>query len=172
MGLSRGKEWTFDTIASTYDKKYTINRIEDPEEKAQIVTEVLQDLPAWFGLPESTKSYIEEARKLPLWGASYNNEIIGFVTLKESSLEAGEIHCMGVKIAYHRRGIGVQLYLELEKYAKENYKYLQVKTVEEGHYEEYDSTVAFYKALGFSKLEVFPTLWDEWNPCLIMIKAL
>ena len=87
-------------------------------------------------------------------------------------MEAGELHCMGVKIAYHRKGIGVQLYLELEKYAKENYKYLQVKTVEEGHYEEYDQTVAFYKALGFSKLEVFPTLWDEWNPCLIMIKAL
>jgi len=47
-----------------------------------------------------------------------------------------------------------------------------VKTVEEGTYVEYDQTVAFYKSVGFSKLGVFPTLWNEDNPCLIMIKAL
>lgn len=60
----------------------------------------------------------------------------------------------------------------LEKYAKINYKYLQVKTVDEGHYKEYDQTIAFYKKMGFSKLEVFPDLWDEWNPCLVMVKAI
>jgi hypothetical protein len=26
--------------------------------------------------------------------------------------------------------------------------------------------------MGFSELEVFPTLWDEWNPCQILIKAI
>ncbi|EGO9156442.1 GNAT family N-acetyltransferase, partial [Enterococcus faecalis] len=25
---------------------------------------------------------------------------------------------------------------------------------------------------GFKRLEVFPTLWDAWNPCLILIKQL
>lgn len=151
---------------------FKIERVENPEEKAKIVSEVLLDLPDWFGLPESTKSYIDDSGELPLWVARKDEEIIGFITLKESSPETGDLHCMGIKKVHHRKGIGSQLYLELEKYAKEKYKYLQVKTVDEGHYVEYDQTVSFYKAVGFSKLEVFPTLWDKWNPCLIMIKAL
>jgi len=151
---------------------FTIERVESPEEKAEIVTEVLLDLPDWFGLPESTQAYINDSRQLPLWVARKSQEVIGFITLKQTSPETGELHCMGIKKAYHRRGIGTQLYLALEEYAKERYKYLQVKTVDEGHYAEYDQTVAFYKKLGFSKLEVFPTLWDRCNPCLIMIKAL
>lgn len=149
-----------------------IERVENSEEKAKIVAEVLLDLPDWFGLPESTKSYINDSKQLPLWVARKDEEIIGFITLTESSPETGDLHCMGIKKAHHRKGLGSQLYLALETYAKEKYKYLQVKTVDEGHYVEYDQTVAFYKAVGFSKLEVFPTLWDEWNPCLIMIKAL
>ena len=56
--------------------------------------------------------------------------------------------------------------------AQEKYEIIQVKTVDEGRYKEYDQTIAFYKKMGFLKLEVFPTLWDEWNPCLIMIKKL
>ena len=149
-----------------------IERVENPEEKANIVSEVLLDLPDWFGLPDNTRNYIEASRKLPLWVEKNDDELIGFITLAESSPETGDIHCMGIKKSYHRKGIGSQLYFVLEKQAKEKYKYLQVKTVDEGHYMEYDQTVAFYKAVGFSKLEVFPTLWDEWNPCLIMIKAL
>ncbi len=151
---------------------FKIERVENPEEKAEIVSEVLLDLPDWFGLPESTKTYIDDSRRLPLWVARKGEEIIGFISLTESSPETGDIHCMGIKKAYHRKGIGSQLYLVLEKYAKEKYKYLQVKTVDEGHYVGYDQTVSFYKAVGFAKLEVFPTLWDEWNPCLIMIKSL
>lgn len=149
-----------------------IEKVENPEEKAKIVSEVLLDLPDWFGLPESTNAYINESKQLPLWAAKMDKEVVGFITLSESSSETGELHCMGVKKAFHRKGIGTQLYLVLERYAKEKYKYLQVKTVEEGHYKEYDQTVAFYKSVGFSKLEVFPKLWDEWNPCLVMIKAI
>lgn len=101
--------------------------IEDPEEKANIVKDVLSDLPDWFGIPESTNAYINESKHLPLWAAKADNEIIGFVTFKETSKDAGEIHCMGVKKAYHRKGIGTQLYLALEKYAKEKYKLYRLK---------------------------------------------
>lgn len=38
-----------------------------------------------------------------------------------------------------------------------------------GKYEEYDKTNLFYISFGFKELEVFPTLWDEWNPCQIYI---
>lgn len=123
-------------------------------------------------MPESTRGYIEDSKQLPLWVARNDEEIIGFITLTESSVDTGDLHCMGIKKAYHRKGIGKQLYIALEQYAKNKYKYLQVKTVDEGKYKEYDQTIGFYKSVGFSKLEVFATLWDEWNPCLIMIKAL
>ena len=97
---------------------------------------------------------------------------MGFITLTHTSPDTAEIHCMGVKKALHRAGLGTLLYQSLEDFARNDYKYIQVKTVDEGHYQEYDQTIAFYKNMGFSKLEVFPTLWDPWNPCLLMIKAL
>ena len=49
---------------------------------------------------------------------------------------------------------------------------MQVKPVEAGHYPEYDRTIAFYEGMGFLRLEVFPTLWDERNTCLVLVKAL
>ena len=57
--------------------------------------------------------------------------------------------------------------------AKElGYSFLQVKTVQMGKYPEYDATNRFYLALGFGEFEVFPTLWDEWNPCQIYVMSL
>ncbi len=159
-------------VGKLMNENMIIDRIEHPDKKAQIVSEVLADLPEWFGLPESTKSYVEEARELPLWVARNKNDILGFVTLRESSPDTGDLHCMGIKKSYHRKGIGTQLFHALETFSKENYKFIQVKTVDEGHYAEYDQTIAFYQSVGFSKLEVFPDMWDEWNPCLIMVKAL
>ncbi len=154
------------------NRQIIISKITDPEFKAKIVEEILLDLPDWFGLPESIKKYIEDSKSLPLWLASVGEESVGFVTLSQSSEECAELHCMGVKMKYHHQGIGTLLYKELEQYAKKSFDYIQVKTVEEGRYKEYDQTVAFYKRMGFVKLEVFPALWDKNNPCLIMIKRI
>lgn len=79
---------------------------------------------------------------------------------------------MGIKKEYHRQGVGKELQETFEDFAREKYEYVQVKTVDEGHYKEYDETIAFYKSVGFRKLEVFPEMWDECNPCLILIKKL
>ncbi len=57
-------------------------------------------------------------------------------------------------------------------YARLRYKLLQVKTVAEGYYDQYDQTVAFYKAMGFYELEIFPSLWDAHNPCLILVQGI
>lgn len=154
--------------------KLAIEKVKDIEkdEKGRIVEEVLLDLPEWFGLPESTKAYIEEAKELPLWVAKIDDDVLGFITLKETSDVCGEIHCMGVKKKFHHMGLGEKLFKALEKETKKSLTYLQVKTVDEGHYIEYDGTLLFYKKMGFSKLEVFPTLWDPWNPCLILVKKI
>ena len=149
-----------------------IEQVKEADEKAEIVKEVLHDLPEWFGLPESTKEYVEQSRELPLFVARNSDQIIGFITQQATSEAVCEIHCMGIKKKIHRQGIGQKLYDAFEQFAKESYEFVQVKTVDEGHYDVYDQTIAFYKKIGFQKMEVFPTLWDEWNPCLIMIKKI
>lgn len=154
------------------EKDVYIVQVTDESEKAQVVADILADLPDWFGLPESTKEYIDDAKKIPLWLAKNSSDSIGFITLGATSEDTAEIHCMGVKKAFHGCGIGSILYHNLENFAKEKYQFIQVKTVDQGRYKEYDQTIAFYKKMGFVKLEVFPTLWDEWNPCLVMVKSL
>ncbi len=149
-----------------------ILEITSGERRAQIAAEVLADLPEWFGLPESTQDYIDASRMLRLWAAFVDHQPVGFVTLSSTSTETSEVHCMGVKKDYHRLGLGSRLHAALETAAQMDYRYLQVKTVDEGHYVEYDQTVNFYRSVGFSKFEVFPNLWDDWNPCLVMVKYL
>ena len=80
---------------------------------------------------------------------------------------------MGVLKSCHRRGIGRQLFTEAADYArKAGYLFIQVKTVREGLYPDYDATNRFYRSLGFSELEVLPDLWDQDNPCQIYIMNL
>ncbi len=151
-----------------------IRRIEDSEEKRSIAKSVLLDLPEWFGIPESTQEYIDESAQMPFWAFfSAENEPAGFIALKETSACTAEVFVTGVKKRFHRQGIGKTLFSEFYSYAKSHgYRFLQVKTVDEGHYEEYDATIRFYEALGFCRLEVFPTLWDAHNPCLLLVMAI
>ena len=145
----------------------------DSEMKKQIAGDILHKLPDWFGLPESTQRYIDASAKMPFWAwcGSKGDAVSGFLSLKETSPNTAEIFVMGVLPEQHRRGIGRELYLAFEQYARESgYSFVQVKTVQSGHYKEYDRTNAFYRAMGFLELECLPTLWDEWNPCQIYIK--
>lgn len=146
--------------------------ITDKKQKEKIAESVLLDLPEWFGLPESTREYIEKSQNMPFWAAMEGENPRGFIVLKETSPHTAEIYVMGVKKSYHGRGFGKQLFEAFHTYAKEKrYSFLQVKTVQEGHYEEYDRTGDFYKKMGFQELECFPTLWDEWNPCQIFVRT-
>ena len=80
---------------------------------------------------------------------------------------------MGVLKECHRNGIGTALFQAAKAIAVEKgYSFLQVKTVQPGRYEEYDRTNLFYLSLGFKEFEVFPTLWDEQNPCQIYVMSL
>ena len=153
-------------------KKIIIEEVTDKILKETISKEVLLDLPEWFGLPESTEEYIHQVKEQPFWVAKSQKKILGFISMKATSIDCAEIFCMGVKKDFHGKGIGSLLIDALETSAIQKHSYLQVKTVDEGHYKEYDKTIAFYKKRGFKKIEVFPTLWDEWNPCLVMIKKI
>lgn len=150
-----------------------VKEINDKNIKMKISREILEDLPEWFGISEYIENYINESSTMPFFAAYVNEEPVGFIALKETSTVTAEIYCMGILKQYHRKGIGTNLYTSFEKFAKEKgYKLIQVKTVQYGKYESYDQTNLFYRSLGFYELEVFPTLWDEWNPCLILVKPI
>lgn len=149
-----------------------IKKIENKEEKEKICMDVLEALPEWFEIPESRVSYAKESRELPFF-ADVEYEIArGFIAMKETSNYTVEICVMGVKKEYHRLGIGSKLFEAFYQYAKEmGYEFIQVKTVREGMYSEYDLTNVFYQRMGFRELECMVGLWDEANPCQVYVMA-
>ena len=153
--------------------KFIVKEIIDKKEKERIAREVLNDLPEWFGIPESTENYIKESQAKPFLASFYKDELVGFIVLGASSPDCSEIFVIGVKKKFHHHGAGRELNNAYEDLAKSlGYTYTQVKTVQSGHYDEYDITNKFYKAVGYKELEVFPDLWDESNPCQIYVKYL
>ena len=141
--------------------------------KKTISREILDALPEWFGIPESKEEYIKESSN-QLFFVAYNREKpIGFLSLKETGKETVELFVMGILKEYHRKGIGRKLFeYAKEKAIKLGYEFIQVKTVKMGNYKCYDDTNNFYLSLGFKEFEVFPNMWDEWNPCQIYVMSL
>ena len=148
-------------------------QIVEGTEKQQITRSILEALPDWFGVPESREGYIKESVDLPFFAAFDGSRPIGFLCLKETGADTVEIHVMGVRREFHRKGVGRALFERARDAAREmGYSFLQVKTVQMGMYEDYDDTNRFYRALGFREFEVFPLLWDEANPCQIYVMHL
>ena len=151
--------------------KTEVREITEKDQKKLISFAVLTDLPEWFGLPDSTKEYIEESSEMPFFASYYGGELTGFAALNETGPQVADVFVMGVLKKYHGKGSGKALMRYFEEYAKaHNYQFLQVKTVEMGRYEQYDRTNRFYRSCGFTEFEVFPDLWDVWNPCQIYIR--
>ena len=150
-----------------------ISQITTPIEKQTITRTILEALPDWFGIPEAREEYIEGSKDNLFFCAYGENKPVGFLYIKETGKDTAELAVMGVIKEYHRRGIGRLLFEKAKAAAKEaGYSFLQVKTVQMGKYEDYDNTNKFYLSLGFKEFEVFPTLWDEWNPCQVYVMAL
>lgn len=150
-----------------------IRKISDDKEKKSIARSLLEALQEWFGLPDAREEYIEESQGKPFFCAEENGQPVGFLYLKETGTDTVELAVMGVLKEYHRKGIGRALFREAKAYSRSaGYSFMQVKTVQMGRYASYDKTNLFYQSLGFKEFEVFPTLWDEWNPCQIYVLAL
>ena len=151
----------------------TIRQVTDPSEKPAISRAVLEALRDWFEVDESREYYIRESKDWPFFAAFDGEKPVGFLCLKETGKQTAELAVMGVLKPYHRCGIGRQLFEAAAVYAREaGYQFMQVKTVREGMYPDYDATNRFYRSLGFCELEVFPDLWDKANPCQVYIMNL
>ena len=84
---------------------FVIKEVKGEDQKMAVVAEILRDLPEWFGIPESTRAYIEGAKDLQVWATYQEDDLLGFVSLSYSSEDCAEIDCLGVKKAHQGRGI-------------------------------------------------------------------
>ena len=151
----------------------TIQKIESNTAKASIARTILEALPDWFGIPEAKEEYIADSKDRPFFCAFDGETPVGFLYLKETGRHTVELAVMGVRQEYHRKGVGSRMFEQAKQEAvRLGYSFIQVKTVQMGKYAIYDDTNRFYLSLGFKELEVFPTLWDERNPCQIYVMAI
>ena len=150
-----------------------IIQVENNKEKEMISRTILEALPDWFGIPEAREEYIVNSVNRQLFAAVKEEKTIGFLCLKQTGKDTVEVCVMGVLKEFHRHGIGRKLFMKArEKAIKDGFSFIQVKTVQMGQYDNYDNTNKFYISLGFKEFEIFPTLWDEWNPCQVYVMAL
>ena len=85
--------------------------------KLNICREVLDDLPNWFGIPESKAEYVDEASGLPMIACLSQGELAGFIAIKRQTEFAADLFVLGVKRRFHRKGVGRALIDEAARYA-------------------------------------------------------
>lgn len=105
------------------------------EKRGAICREVLESLPEWFSIPPAIDDYVASADELPMM-ASFDDagEAIGFVSVKVHTPFAAELHVIGVKRAWHRRGIGRALVEAAVDFAtSQRLRFLTVKTLSASH---------------------------------------
>jgi len=140
------------------------------------VERLLRSLPEWFGIEQSLREYVDDARSLPTYvvRGPGTGAVVGILLVKWHFPAAAEVHLMAVDREWHRRGVGRALLRAAEADLREDgVRFVQVKTLSASNPDEnYERTRQFYLAAGFTPLEEFPDLWDERNPCLLMVKSL
>ena len=143
-------------------------------EKAAVCAPILRSLPAWLGIEEAIVHYSTEIDHLSKLLACEAERVIGFVSLKQHTPYSAEIFVIGILPESHRKGIGKALINSAQEWLKScSVEYLQVKTLGSSHSDAgYAKTRAFYEAMGFRPLEELKQIWDEDNPCLIMVKKI
>lgn len=152
-----------------------ISKIQSTEEKSSLCREIMGDLPEWFEAAEGITACAEAIKTMPVFAASMDGKMAGFIALKSHPPVSMEIFIIATRKAMHGRGIGRRLVQAAEDYALWNgCRLLTVKTlaprgVDEPHL---DRTRAFYRSNGFLPAEILQTLWAEGHPCLFLVKPL
>lgn len=151
------------------------------EQAPRVVSSLLGELPAWFGIEASNAGYVEAAKTMPTYLAwprddsrpAAERSPLGVLLAARHFSKAAEIYLMAVAPSAHRSGAGRALVSALERdLGADGVSLLRVKTLGPSHPDPgYAKTRLFYEAMGFIPVEEIPDLWPG-NPCLIMIKTL
>jgi GNAT superfamily N-acetyltransferase len=138
------------------------------------VATLLRDLPEWFGIEESNRTYVAAAEILDNVAARLDGEIVGICLVRGHTATASEIELLAVRSDLHRRGVGRLLLAQVERDLRTwGITLLQVKTRGPSLPSPvYERTRAFYEAMGFVPLEERTDIWGPANPCLISVKVL
>lgn len=155
-------------------KSISFKKMQNRSEKKNVCDSILHELPEWFSREIIIKKYTREATILPMYCASIDGEVIGFITIKSQNEFSDEVHTIAIKKRYHRKGIGKMLMkLAAGSSERKGKKYLTVKTPSlavKNNY--YDQTRSFYLNNGFVPLNEFSNLWEEKTAGVLMVKAL
>ncbi|MBC7465740.1 MAG: GNAT family N-acetyltransferase [Bdellovibrio sp.] len=148
--------------------------MDQAEKRSEVCNRILRALPKWFGLEYAIVNYVDEVKTMDTWFAEEAGQVVGFISIRKHNTFTAEIHVMGILESFHRQGVGSKLVQAAQKsLAASGFKYLQVKTLSENRADRnYDKTRRFYLSDGFTPIEEFKTLWDEFNPCLMLIKEI
>ena len=136
-----------------------------------VCREVLEALPEWFGRPAAVASYVAASRTQPMLASfAGDGSPVAMLSLKLHASATAEVHVLGVKRPWHRRGIGRALVsAALSEARARGLDLLTVKTLAASHPDpHYVATRRFYEAVGFLPVQEFPTLWGPDTPCLLM----
>ena len=152
----------------------TFLSVEDDVLKSQFCEAILRSLPQWFGIESAIVDYSHGVKGRFFLAAKVEDEVVGFISIKENTPYTDEIYVMGIRKKFHRTGIGRELVERGAHYSSKNgKKLLSVKTLSASDADvNYAKTRKFYSAMGFYPLEEITALWGEENPCLIMVKVL
>ena len=142
--------------------------------KAAVCEPILRSLPAWFAVEAAIVQYTAEIDSLPTFLACEAGEVMGFLCIKQHYPTSAEVLVMGIQQDAHRQGMGRALLQQAQVWLKDQgVEYLQVKTLGTSRPDpNYAKTRTFYLAMGFTPLEEFTQIWDENNPCLLLVKKL
>ena len=156
-------------------KNKTIYQIKGPHKNiGEECEKVLRSLPDWFGIEDAIVEYRQEIDHLDTFYVESDSELIAFFSVKKHFNKSAELYVLAVGSGFHGQGIGYKIFQAVESHLRdEGFEFLQVKTVSDGNPDPfYKKTRKTYLRWGFTPLEVFPTLWDAHNPCLLLIKSI
>ena len=79
-----------------------IRQIDDPQQRNNIARDILYALPEWFGIPESTETYIRESAVQTMVASLDGDRANGFLCLKQTGRDTVELAVMGVRSSWER----------------------------------------------------------------------
>lgn len=156
------------------DDRIRIVTVAGEDEREALCLRILRALPDWFGLPDAVVAYGKEVRGMTVYAAAGpDGAAVGFAALVRHFPESGEIHVMGVLPAHHGGGVGRRLVEACAEHLEaDGARFLLVKTLGPSRPDPfYARTTAFYRRIGFLRLEETRDLW-EGNPSLILVRPL
>ena len=154
---------------------FTVHMLLDADEKSACARSILEKCCKWFANVKSREEYIVKVRELDFWIAESDaGECVGFFAGTCHYGTNAEIVVCAVDPDVHGSGVGSALSAAMEKYYSGiGCDKMLVKTLSDVvDDEDYAMTRKFYTKCGFLPLITLYEMWDEENPCLIMIKNL